>query len=243
MLLYFANNFLKGAFMKQNTRRVVFTALTVAMTTVLTLVSIALPGGGYYNFGDLAIFVSAIVLGPVSGLITGAIGAALGDVILGYFAYVPFTMIAKALEGLIAGLVAKAAANFCKKFHKREMLEAFLSTLGNILGGFVMACGYFLAEGLLLAEGKWSGGIINLPWNLLQGTISALLAGLLLFALHLKKPLTKAYLGNNSNENRQTTDSTAINNTKDDKVQNDTSVENTDDNTPNNTESNTKDKN
>ena len=56
--------------MKQNTRRVVFTALTVAMTTVLTLVSIALPGGGYYNFGDLAIFVSAIVLGPVSGLIT-----------------------------------------------------------------------------------------------------------------------------------------------------------------------------
>ena len=130
--------------MKQNTRRVVFTALTVAMTTVLTLVSIALPGGGYYNFGDLAIFVSAIVLGPVSGLITGAIGAALGDVILGYFAYVPFTMIAKALEGLIAGLIAKAAVKYSKKFHKSEMLEAFLSTLGNLLGGLVMAGVYYI---------------------------------------------------------------------------------------------------
>ena len=202
--------------MKQNTRRVVFTALTVAMTTVLTLVSIALPGGGYYNFGDLAIFVSAIVLGPVSGLITGAIGAALGDVILGYFAYVPFTMIAKALEGLIAGLIAKAAVKYSKKFHKSEMLEAFLSTLG---------------------------GIVNLPWNLLQGTISAIFAGLLLFALHLKKPLTKVYLGNNSDENRQTTDCPADETTKDDKVQTDALVGNTDDNPLDNTEDNTKDKN
>ena len=229
--------------MKQNTRRVVFTALTVAMTTVLTLVSIALPGGGYYNFGDLAIFVSAIVLGPVSGLITGAIGAALGDVILGYFAYVPFTMIAKALEGLIAGLIAKAAVKYSKKFHKSEMLEAFLSTLGNLLGGLVMAGVYFLAEGLLLAEGKWSGGIVNLPWNLLQGTISAIFAGLLLFALRLKKPLTKVYLGNNSDENRQTTDCPADETTKDDKVRTNALVGNTDDNPLDNTEDNKKDKN
>lgn len=201
--------------MKKNTRHVVFTALTVAMTTVFTLISIALPGGGYYNFGDLAIFVSAIVLGPVSGLITGAIGACLGDVILGYFAYVPFTIIAKALEGLIAGLIAKAATKFCDKFHKARAFEAFLSTLGNALGGLVMAGVYFLAEGLLLAEGKWSGGLVNLPWNILQGTISALLAGLLLYALHLKNSLTKVYLGNSvpktsthdTDDNQQKSDS------------------------------------
>lgn len=184
--------------MKQNTRHVVFTALTTAMTTVFTLISIALPGGGYYNFGDLAIFISAVVLGPLSGLITGAIGAALGDVILGYFAYVPFTMTVKALEGLIAGLIAKAAVKFCKNFHRAKTFEAFFTTLGCLFGGFIMAGGYFLAEGLLLAEGKWSGGIINLPWNLLQGTISAFLAVLLLYALRLKNPLTKIYTGNSA---------------------------------------------
>ncbi len=207
--------------MKQNTRHVVFTALTVAMTTILTLVSIALPGGGYYNFGDLAIFISAVVLGPVSGLIAGAIGAALGDVILGYFAYVPFTMIVKALEGLIAGLIAKAAVKFCKNFHRAKTFEAFFTTLGCLFGGLIMAVGYFLADGLLLAEGKWSGGIVNLPWNLLQGTISALLAVLMLYAMHLKNPLTKVYKGSSSASDNLDPNNPDIKDEKDDKQNDD----------------------
>lgn len=207
--------------MKQNTRHVVFTALTVAMTTILTLVSIALPGGGYYNFGDLAIFISAVVLGPVSGLIAGAIGAALGDVILGYFAYVPFTMIVKALEGLIAGLIAKAAVKFCKNFHRAKTFEAFFTTLGCLFGGLIMAVGYFLADGLLLAEGKWSGGIVNLPWNLLQGTISALLAVLMLYAMHLKNPLTKVYNGSSSASDNLDPNNPDIKDEKDDKQNDD----------------------
>ena len=188
--------------MKKHTRLGVFTALTTAMTTVFTLISIALPGGGYYNFGDVAIFIASIVLGPLSGMITGAIGACLGDVILGYFAYVPFTMIVKALEGLVAGLIAKAAAKFCNKLHGARHLESLFVALGNILGGLIMAGGYFLAEGLLLAEGKWSGGIINLPWNILQGTISALLSALLLYVLRLKPVLTKVYNGHNADSSQ-----------------------------------------
>ena len=179
--------------MTQQTRKVVFTALMVALTIVFTLASIALPGGGYYNFGDIAIFISAIVLGPLSGMLTGALGGALGDVILGYFAYAPFTLIIKALEGLIAGLVAKYAVVFCQKIKAKTSLEALFATLGNLLGGLIMAFGYFLAEGLILAEGKWSGGIVNLPWNILQGTISAILSIIFLYVFRLKNVLTRLY--------------------------------------------------
>lgn len=181
--------------MKQRTRSTVFTALAVALTTVFTLISIALPGGGYYNFGDLAIFVAAIILGPLSGTLAGAIGAGIGDAILGYFSYLPFTLVIKALEGAIAGLIAKAAIKFFRDKDKGFTLEAVITTLGNLLGGLLMAGGYFLADGLLLAEGKWSGGIVNLPWNILQGVISSLLATLLLYVFRLKKTLTKIYIG------------------------------------------------
>lgn len=182
--------------MEIRTRKVVFMALMVALTTVFTLASIALPGGGYYNFGDIAIFISAIVLGPLSGMLTGALGGSLGDVILGYFAYAPFTLIIKALEGLIAGLVAKYAVLFCQKIKAKTSPEALFATLGTLLGGLIMAFGYFLAEGLILAEGKWSGGIVNLPWNILQGTISAILSIILLYVFRLKNVLTRLYQNN-----------------------------------------------
>lgn len=207
--------------MEIRTRKVVFTALMVALTIVFTLASIALPGGGYYNFGDIAIFISAIVLGPLSGMLTGALGGALGDVILGYFAYAPFTLIIKALEGLIAGLVAKYAVLFCQKIKAKTSLEALFATLGTLLSGLIMAFGYFLAEGLILAEGKWSGGIVNLPWNILQGTISSILSIILLYVFRLKNVLTRLYQNNakissqktasaskDNEENHTTTDDT-----------------------------------
>lgn len=186
--------------MGSRTRKVVFTALMVALTIVFTLASIALPGGGYYNFGDIAIFISAIVLGPLSGLITGALGGALGDAILGYTAYVPFTLIIKALEGLVAGLVAKYAVVFIKKTKTGKAKEAFFVMLGNLLGGLIMAFGYFLAEGLLLSEGKWSGGIVNLPWNILQGSISSVLTVVLLYVCRLKYLLDKIYIGSSGRQ-------------------------------------------
>ena len=81
----------------QRIRLIVFTALMTALTTVLTLASIPL-ASGYYNFGDIPIFMSACLLGPIPALITGAIGAMLGDIILGYTAYAPFTLIIKLLK-------------------------------------------------------------------------------------------------------------------------------------------------
>ncbi|MDE5654082.1 MAG: ECF transporter S component [Clostridia bacterium] len=171
-------------------RLIVFTALMTALTTVLTLASVRYPtGSGYYNFGDIPIFMSACLLGPFPALITGALGAMLGDFILGYTMYAPFTLIIKALEGLIAGLLFKIIAKAVKK----QVPQAIFFGLGSIIGGLEMALGYFLAEGILLAEDKWTGGAVNLPFNILQGIISAVVATVLLYACQLKRIFEKIY--------------------------------------------------
>ncbi|MDE6276247.1 MAG: ECF transporter S component [Clostridia bacterium] len=174
-------------------RLIVFTALMTALTTALTLASVPYPtGAGYYNFGDIPIFMSAGLLGPIPALVTGAIGAMLGDVILGYMIYAPFTLIIKALEGLIAGLIFMIV----KKFVKKHAPQSILYCIGNIAGSLVMALGYFLAEGVLLAQDSWTGGILNLPFNILQGVISAVVTAVLLYPCQLKKIFEKIYYRN-----------------------------------------------
>lgn len=170
--------------MTLRTKKLALTALMAALTAVLTLASVPLPGGGYYNFGDVAIFIAAAALGPVAGAFAGGLGGALGDLILGYTFYAPFTLVIKALEGLIAGLLFKA---FKSAFIKEggTVKKAVFSAVSNVGGGLMMAAGYFLAEGLLLAEGKWQGGLVNLPWNILQGALSAVVAAVVLFVCRL----------------------------------------------------------
>lgn len=170
--------------MTLRTKKLALTALMAALTAVLTLASVPLPGGGYYNFGDVAIFIAAAALDPVAGAFAGGLGGALGDLILGYTFYAPFTLVIKALEGLIAGLLFKA---FKSAFIKEggTVKKVVFSAVSNVVGGLIMAAGYFLAEGLLLAEGKWQGGLLNLPWNILQGALSAVVAAVVLFVCRL----------------------------------------------------------
>lgn len=170
--------------MTLRTKKLALTALMAALTAVLTLASVPLPGGGYYNFGDVAIFIAAAALGPALGAFAGGPGGALGDLILGYTFYAPFTLVIKALEGLIAGLLFKA---FKSAFIKEggTVKKVVFSAVSNVVGGLMMAAGYFLAEGLLLAEGKWQGGLVNLPWNILQGALSAVVAAVVLFVCRL----------------------------------------------------------
>ena len=172
----------------KRTRLIVFTALMSAMTTVLTLLSIPL-ASGYYNFGDVPIFLSACLLGPIPAVITGALGATLGDVILGYTLYAPFTLVIKALEGLIVGLLFKVV----NKLVAKQIPQAIFYCLVNIVGGLIMALGYFIAEGVMLAEDKWSGGILNLPFNILQGAISAIVATVLAYVCRLKRIFERIY--------------------------------------------------
>lgn len=176
------------------TKKIALTAAFCALSAVLTLISVPLPGGGYYNFGDVPVFVATATLGPVLGALVGAVGGLLGDLCLGYAAYAPFSLIIKAVEAFVAGTIFAALKKTLVKNGGtvRKTAVCFSSCFA---GGLIMAAGYFLAEGLLLAEGKWQGGIVNLPWNILQGTASAFLASVVLFPFRIGAATEKMLYG------------------------------------------------
>lgn len=191
--------------MTLTTKKIAFTALFSALTAVLTLIAVPLPGGGYYNFGDVAIFTAAATLGPVLGAIVGGLGGALGDLFLGYTVYAPFTLAIKAVEALVAGGLFRVLSRI---FAGGKIKDAVFCTLSCIVGGALMAAGYFLAEGLLLAEGGWQGGVVNLPWNVLQGAVSAVVATVLLFVCRIETLIKRTLLPHKSADGEKGGDAT-----------------------------------
>ncbi|MEM0383668.1 MAG: ECF transporter S component [Candidatus Caldarchaeum sp.] len=82
---------------------VVFTALVAAATMVL---SIYFPlTRGYFNLGETMVYLSALLGGPFVGAFAGGVGSALADIILGYQAFAPGTLLIKAAEGAIAAIL------------------------------------------------------------------------------------------------------------------------------------------
>lgn len=88
-------------------RVVVFTALVTAATIVL---SVYFPlTRGYFNLGETMVYLSALVAGPLVGAFAGGVGSALADIILGYQVFAPGTLVIKAVEGYVAGILARRA--------------------------------------------------------------------------------------------------------------------------------------
>ena len=117
---------------------------------------------GYLNFGDIVIFVSAILFGPVVGGFAGGVGSALSDVASGYAStYAPFTLIIKGLEGVIVGLIAS------RSNERRNVLAI-------VIAGAEMVSGYFLAEFYGLSLG-WAAAT-EVPFNILQIAVGGLAA-------------------------------------------------------------------
>jgi len=82
----------------------VFTALIAASTMVI---SAYVPSSrGYFNVGEIMIYASAILLGPLVGGFAGGVGSMLADLSLGYAQFAPGTLVIKGVEGLLVGWLA-----------------------------------------------------------------------------------------------------------------------------------------
>lgn len=88
-------------------------ATVVAMSAVgaaaVAVATIAIPipvGPGFLNFGEVVIYTVAFLFGDLIGALSGGIGAAVADVILGYVWYAPITLVAKGSEGYVVGRLA-----------------------------------------------------------------------------------------------------------------------------------------
>ena len=113
----------------------VLIAIGVALNILLTMF-IRIPwANGYVNFGDAVIFVCALLLGPMGGLIVGGIGSGIAD-LFGYPLYAPFTVIVKGLEGLVCAVLYHYLLRSCRSSILRRiisMVVAGIVTQGRVV--------------------------------------------------------------------------------------------------------------
>jgi len=142
---------------------------TVLVMVTTLLIRIPIPGGGYFNFGDVIIVFCGLYAGRKAGLIAGGIGSALADLI-GFPIFAPITLVAKGLLGLFAGM-GKDKAGFVKNLYP-------------ILGAAIMVLVYFGGTWILPAMGK-AAALADLPANLIQASLG-FIGGRLLYAAYTR---------------------------------------------------------
>jgi uncharacterized membrane protein len=147
--------------MHNNQKTTILIAVIVVMTALVTvgtlIVRIPNPMGGYFNVGDVMIFVAALTFSPIVGCAAGGLGSAIADII-GFPLFAIPTLVIKGLEGLIAGLV-------------KNKKSVYRDAIAVVAAGVEMIVGYFLVEAYLWGVG---GALAEVPANIAQIAIGGL---------------------------------------------------------------------
>ncbi|MCS7115425.1 MAG: ECF transporter S component [Nitrososphaerota archaeon] len=148
----------------------IFTALVCAATMMF---SIYVPATkGFFNIGESMVFTSALLFGPFVGAFAGGVGSMLADILLGFPHYAPATIIVKALEGAVVGILKKRNPKFSSKLQWR-FLTMILGFVAGVLLGSVGAFYYSGEVELTLGLGVFHLYIPVEFWMFL-GAITAL---------------------------------------------------------------------
>jgi len=171
--------------MSKTLRKIIIPAVFMALTFAATIeVKIPSPTGGYVNLGDCIILLGAFLLGPVYGMAAGGLGASLADILLGYTAYAPGTLVIKAVVALVAALVFR---KLDKSLHTVLALVA-----AGIAGEVFMVAGYFAYTGLVLGVGI--GAAASIPGDCVQATVGIIVSAILYTRL-VKIPYVRKFIG------------------------------------------------
>ena len=100
------------------------TALVLAATMFLKLPTAT----GYIHLGDGIIFSVSLALGGLTGATSGALGSFLADILGGYPAWVPWTLVIKGVAGYIVGRLGHT------KPRSRQLVATVLASLWIIVG-------------------------------------------------------------------------------------------------------------
>ena len=145
--------------------RLVLSALFLALTFLATLLSFPAPVVGNLNLGDGVLLLGVSLLG-IPGVIAGALGAALCDLVGPYVIYAPATLVIKLLMGFVAYAILKV-------FRNREHPRKLALLLAGLSAELLMAGGYYFYEATFLSLG-FVGALTNIPFNLIQGAVGVI---------------------------------------------------------------------
>lgn len=154
------------------TRDLAAAAVFIALTAVVTrYTAIPIPATrGFFNLGEVAIYVAAVAFGPVVGMLAGGVGSALADIWYQAPYYAPFTLVIKGLEGYVVGRLAGTTTS--------------AGLRATAAGGALMVAGYFLAQtffagtlGIAPTSGTAAGAALGeVPFNIVQAVVGIIVS-------------------------------------------------------------------
>lgn len=127
--------------LKSKTIRISLTTVfTAAVFVTTTVFSVYVPQTrGFFNIGETMVFTVALLFGPLIGAFAGGVGSMLADLFLGYWYYAPATLIIKACEGGLVGLLSRRKFAHISKVQWREftfrsglVIGILLASIGSI---------------------------------------------------------------------------------------------------------------
>ncbi len=115
-------------------RRTVLIAYSAVFTAIVFIFTVAFSlyipeTKGFFNIGESGVYLAALIGGPIVGAIAGGTGSMLADIFLGYYWYAPATFLIKAVEGFIAGYLAR------KIILKGKYTPRMVGSLASLMGG------------------------------------------------------------------------------------------------------------
>ncbi|ARJ39001.1 ECF transporter S component [Sporosarcina sp. P21c] len=116
-------------------------ASLVFVATLLLNIKLPLGNGGLIHLGTAMLFIVSILFGPKKGMIAGAVGMGLFDLVSGWALWAPITILTRGLQGYIVGKIAwsngRKGTSF--KFNLLAMLASIPFTIA----------GYYIGESIL----------------------------------------------------------------------------------------------
>lgn len=163
---------------KNQTKRITFTALLMALNIGLSSFAVPVPGGHFY-LNDVVICIAAILLNPVDAFIVGGVGAFLGDL---FFYPLPM-FVSLATHGLQAVVISLFVhkGNFGK--------EVVRAGIGVAIGAVIMVLGYTLGKIFVYSTLEYA--IMKLPFEILQAVVGAVVGVIVCYQFGIKKIFTR----------------------------------------------------
>ena len=174
---------------RMSTRELTLVAVMIAMVFVVTRFAGITLAFGYFNLGDSIVMVTAIVLGKRCGLLAGAFGSALSDLLTpGYVIFAPVTFVVKGLEGYVVAYLSE----------RKNINAEAAKIIAVVVGSLIMIAGYFIGETFLLSlidkTYGYSYAINELRTNIVQGGICSVL-GYAISTILIKADVKKYAVG------------------------------------------------
>lgn len=156
---------------KQLARDAMFVALTLVFTAFVNIQVPSFGGaGGLIHLGNVPLFIAAMIYGKRTGTLAGALGMGLFDILSGWAAWAPCTIITCGLMGFTVGAI-------CEK--RKGIVSKVVAVLTALM---IKLAGYFIFEGFIMGSGM-AAALKSIPGNIIQITVAAVIVFIIITPL------------------------------------------------------------